>query len=1005
MSLLTKYSSTPKQILSLFTVAAIFNLCLILLANTDAVSIQDSVLIQASHCFYATLLLLLVAAIPKSELLLKVRLFWFCITVAMVIWLITKLCLMLLLIVDLSDWVYLLADYGYFAFFLVAALAHCFYVNQSNKAKPSPITATLSQLITITFMSGLFVYLVVVPSRESATEFNQHYSSFLFFILMDAYLLVVFAIRALADEQAEWRQRFCWMAISFALFLTLDLTELLIKAKLLNMSIEGVLAMLWYLPYLPLALAFSARQQVFTRFSQVKTVPKWLPGTSIMALWLLPLLHVAGHATDFFSNELKTLREVVLICWVMVFVLFLYLREWLSDKAPEKASVSQKQKNETSQHTHSLVEHLPLPSFILDKLGKIINCNNAAAEKLLYAQSDLKGTFFSGLLAQDEPLETLLRFSESSFSQSRLITQGIREAFFVDKEGKQLTCYVAFGELDNGEFIACLTDVSRLHEAELQALSIKDKFLANITHEFRTPLTIIQGAIEEALEKVEDQNLVERFAAAQTNTIRILKMVEQLLNLSKITSAPKLDKSLQPASQIIDDTCQQFSQLCQNKNIKFAWQVVPRLWIKVYDDSLQQILYNLLSNAYKYSKQDSAINLSAQLNGSLLRLDISDSGCGMTQAEQERLFERFQRADSAKRSETFGVGIGLSLVSELVNAHEWRIGVVSELNQGTTFTLEIPCNQDEQNALEQVTSTSKVSFNSELSVNKSDYQQDSHVTSIELSGDENKLFIIEDNPDMQDYLKHLMSAHYVTEILGNGTLGVSKTIEEIPDVIICDLMLPDISGFEVVKQIKAHPMTQHIPILMLTAKSDTQSKLTGLEAHADDYLTKPFHHKELLLRINNLLQNRARMQQLLRHQMQDETLNQTKAQYLPSEMQTTEVMPHKAFLDKLQLAAEQHYSEESFAPSNLASQLAMSERQLQRKLKAALDMTPGEYLREYRILKSRELLSQGISVGMVAEEVGFSNQNYFTRCFKQQYGITPSEYQKNNSSTDQKEDS
>lgn len=974
--------------LALHALALIFDL-------THYFGTSPSVTTQIAHVVYSVFLLLLTLSIVRAQWNLREKLFWFCIRLAIIIWLITKISLLVLLSTDISDWMYLLADYGYFAFFMVVGLAHVFFHQQDQNARPG--ANTLAQITAISFMSGLFVYMVVVPSQASPTEFQQHYSSFLFYILMDMYLCCLFTGSALTNPESHWRERFAWFAASFALFLVLDLIELAVRAELVTFTLSGPVTLLWYLPYISLAMAIVEPKPLLTLLNPLKNIRVRFPELSFFALILLPLIHFFGHQFTFFATELRTTREGILILWIVAFAVFAYL----SRPNTQNKSIQDKPVTNDQQDTPSLSGYLdkhPFPGFLLDKLGRIIQCNSAAAEKFKYAQENLSGTFFSGLLAKDEPLETMLRFSESSFSQSKLITQGIREAYFIDSSDEQLICYVAFRELEDGQFLVSLVDIGRLHEAELQALDIKDKFLANITHEFRTPLTIIQGALDEGIEQVESATLLSRLRAAKTNSIRILKMVEQLLNLSKITSAPKLDKSLQPASQIIEDTCSQFYQLCRSKKIQFTWHVGKNIWIKVYDDSLQQVLYNLLSNAYKYSATGSQINLTAVASDNRLKLTISDSGCGITEEEKSRLFERFQRADGAKRSTTFGVGIGLSLVSELVAVHEWRIAVDSTLNKGTTFTLEIPCQAGPGEAHAYLHDTRKVEFETEESLNPSTQSDTCTVTPEELAKHDDRLLIIEDNSDMQEYLLHLMSDLHDTEIAKTGQQGINRAIEDIPDVIICDLMLPDITGFEVIKQLKSHPLTQHIPILMLTAKSDTQSKLQGLELQADDYLTKPFHHKELQLRINNLLQIRARLQSLLRQQLQSDTLDLAKSQCLPDEAAASNVIPHQTFLDKLQTCAQQNFSDEEFSPSLLATELAMSERQLQRKLKAALNMTPGEYLREYRIIKSKEYISRGMTIGRVAEEVGFANQNYFTRCFKQQCGITPSEYQKSTTS-------
>jgi len=246
------------------------------------------------------------------------------------------------------------------------------------------------------------------------------------------------------------------------------------------------------------------------------------------------------------------------------------------------------------------------------------------------------------------------------------------------------------------------------------------------------------------------------------------------------------------------------------------------------------------------------------------------------------------------------------------------------------------------------------------------------------------VLIIEDNIDMQRHLENILSSHHQCLVASNGLQGLSLADEYLPDIIISDVMMPGIDGFEVLEKLKSHEVSTHIPVILLTAKSDHHSKIKGLSAQADDYLTKPFDAEELVLKIANLLKMRKKMQIKYESQWQGFSKNQTKE--IPDEVEN-------AFLLELNNLFEQHYQDASFSMNLLANELAMSERQLQRKIKALVDISPLELLKRFRLDKSKIALKQDTQIGLVAQSCGFSSQTYFGRCFKEHFGITPKVYQ------------
>ena len=244
------------------------------------------------------------------------------------------------------------------------------------------------------------------------------------------------------------------------------------------------------------------------------------------------------------------------------------------------------------------------------------------------------------------------------------------------------------------------------------------------------------------------------------------------------------------------------------------------------------------------------------------------------------------------------------------------------------------------------------------------------------------LLVVEDNRQMQEYLVSLLSEHYHCRVAADGEQAIEMAIELIPDLVLCDVMLPKMNGFKVSETIKGNELTSHIPIIMLTGRGDQNSRLKGLREHVDDYLTKPFSNEELSLRIANLLSARDAMKRKFSRQLFD-------GSEVSSSMQASEL----AFLNKLQSAMERHYSDPDFRVERLSVEMAMSERQLQRKLKALIDHSPAEFLRNFRLNLALIQLKKGTRVGMVAEAVGFASQSYFASCFKAEFGMTPYEYQ------------
>jgi DNA-binding response OmpR family regulator len=355
-------------------------------------------------------------------------------------------------------------------------------------------------------------------------------------------------------------------------------------------------------------------------------------------------------------------------------------------------------------------------------------------------------------------------------------------------------------------------------------------------------------------------------------------------------------------------------------------------------------------------------------------LEVRDTGIGIPDLLQTAVFERFDRG-AQEGKHIPGTGIGLSLVKELTEACDGRIELRSSPDLGTSVIVLLP----EAGRPDSVEATAAPGAATRQEI---DYLE--LAPSVDEETPEAQegpiVLIVEDSDELRNYLPTVLGSSYSCVLAPDGEAGLDAARESVPDLVVCDAMLPGISGFEVCKELKGDPTTSHIPLLMLTARADDASRVKGYEHHVDDYLTKPFSNEELRLRIGNLLDAREAMRK-----------RYARFLFLDSGEEVELADRDKTFIDKLEWAVGSRYEDSEFTPSDLASMMAMSLRQLQRKTKAVTDHNPGEYLRNFRLAKARALIEAGEPVGRVALDVGFTSQSYFARCFKALYGMLPSE--------------
>jgi len=514
-----------------------------------------------------------------------------------------------------------------------------------------------------------------------------------------------------------------------------------------------------------------------------------------------------------------------------------------------------------------------------------------------------------------------------------------------------------------------------------QLLHLKEKLFTNISHEFRTPLNLILGPVNRMLNSEITGEQASRLKMVKQNSQRLLRLVDQLLALSRLEAEEPIERTPQPVSNIVGAIGDSFTPLARSRDITFDVQVDDGLWVNASADALEKILMNLLSNAFKYTPRGGHVSMNLALRGSeQVAMIISDSGVGIPPERQESVFDRFNRVTNASEAVP-GAGIGLSLVSEIVEALGGSIDLVSAPGEGTTMTVKLP-------SVQAPLSTSDLERDIVLSESANmeldNLSRSGYVTSVTDNGDEQQIptiLVIEDNPDMQQYLVELLSPHFACLVASDGQMGTEIGLEQVPDLILCDVMLPKKDGYKVSQILKSDERSSHIPIIMLTARGDQDSRLMGLREKVDDYLAKPFDDEELLLRIGNILDARETLRNKFAEGFFD---NGGSGQGLGKR--------DRAFLAKLDTVLENHLSDSKFRIEILTSQMAMSERNLQRKLKALTGRTPGQYLRTYRLKKALVLLRDGIPVNLVAERVGFSSPAYFSSCFREEFDQSPSKF-------------
>jgi DNA-binding response OmpR family regulator/nitrogen-specific signal transduction histidine kinase len=529
-------------------------------------------------------------------------------------------------------------------------------------------------------------------------------------------------------------------------------------------------------------------------------------------------------------------------------------------------------------------------------------------------------------------------------------------------------------------------EAQKMHEVD----EMKSRFFANISHEFRTPLTLIFGPVKDIIEKTKEFKTKENAGIIKRNAARLYGLVNQLLDISKLEAGKmKLEASEQNIIPLLKGYVLSFSSLAERKKITLKLNTVEEdLNVYVDKDKLEKIVNNLLSNAFKFTPEGGKIDFTVEKLDGYAEISVSDSGMGIAEERLDKIFDRFFQVDGSHTRESEGTGIGLSLTKELVEQHRGKIEVESEYGKGTTFKILLPLGKAhlklEEIVERQVSEEIKVTpegIEPIPEVEKRKVNSD-----VDLLIDTNKplLLIVEDNKDVREYIiSHLETEYRILEA-ANGEDGLQEAVKHIPYLIISDVMMPKMDGFELCEKLKTDERTSHIPVILLTAKATDKDKTLGYETGADDYIMKPFDAGILKVRIKNLLEQRRK----LREHFKKEGLIELENKDITS--------LDKKFLEQAFKIIEEHLSDSSFGVEMFADEIALGRATLHKKLIALVGESPSDLIKRIRLRKAAKMLEKNYgNVSETALEVGFTNPSYFAKCFKKQFGLTPFQYQEN----------
>ena len=520
----------------------------------------------------------------------------------------------------------------------------------------------------------------------------------------------------------------------------------------------------------------------------------------------------------------------------------------------------------------------------------------------------------------------------------------------------------------------------------------KLRFFTNISHEFRTPLTLIISQIELLLQSTSIQNsLYSRMLSIHKNAHRMGKLINELLDFRKQEQGFLLIKvSNQDIIKFLNEIVLTFNEYADHRRITLSFhhdEPNISLWFDI--NQMEKVFYNLLSNAFKFTPDGGEISILVHVQNNMVKIIVSDSGPGIDEKDREKIFDRFYQAENGYSNNTTsaGTGIGLALAKGIVDLHHGDIFTENKHEGGSNFIVLLPLSDDFYTA-DQKTTVNQLANNAETAYSTHDEKFVNEIIESQrlISDKRYSILLVEDSPDLLDLLVQIFSSIYEVRTAINGKDALEKAKLNQPDIIVSDVMMPEMSGIEMCSKIKLNLETCHIPVVLLTARTAIEYTIEGYRTGADDYLTKPFDTRLLIARCNNLVNNRKQLQAKFSKQA-DVDVN----------IVATNSLDQK-FLTRAVQIVEKTLDNSDFDVNVFASEMMMGRTAFFQKLKGITGQTPNEFIISIRLKKSLKLLSeeQELSITDIVYQLGFSSPSYFTKCFREVFGVTPAKYRKDN---------
>ena len=540
-------------------------------------------------------------------------------------------------------------------------------------------------------------------------------------------------------------------------------------------------------------------------------------------------------------------------------------------------------------------------------------------------------------------------------------------------------------------------EVERIEKENVRELDqVKSRFFTNISHEFRTPLTLIAGPVNDLLKsdgRSKDQEK-KLLSLVKRNTRRLHQLINQLLEISKLeTGRMKLEISEGDLSGFLRSIAFSYLSLAEKNRIQYSVDVEKSSESFFFDsDKIEKIATNLISNALKCTPEGGSVRVSlvylphpSKRDITRAKIIVSDTGPGIPAEERDKIFDRFYQVIGHEGMYTEGTGIGLALTKEIVDLYRGEIRLESDMGKGSAFSVTLPVSREffREDEITEIASVSELDEYIEPDLSSADEVENLDGKELIKGFDKGNplILIVEDNADLRAYISQSLALNFQILETGNGAEGLEKAREIIPDLVITDLMMPAMDGMEMCRSLKEDERTSHIPVIILTAKADQTTKLESLETGADDYLVKPFDSIELKARVNNLIKQRIKLRKKFSRQFflknPDKALSNT----------------DEYFLEKVSDIIKDHLANADFSVELFSRLAGMSSSQLYRKINAIAGLSPSQFIRNLRLKHSLLLLEkENGNIARIAYEVGFNDHAYFSKCFRELYGISPREY-------------